>query len=136
MRSTLEPNTAMTIVLLALAPAAAIALAVILRDRYEPEPRGRLIVAFMAGAASILVLAGFRILVGTGDALLASSEAATRLLAWILFVSLSDFGCNDTDSLIYADMQLFPTLTPFFAMLAGVPFSLPADIEPRAVHDE
>lgn len=59
-----------------------------------------------------------------------------RHLGRILFVSLSDLGNQDLAILIYTYVQFLPALTALSSVLLRVPFSLAADLETGAVHNE
>ncbi|MGD8395882.1 MAG: PrsW family glutamic-type intramembrane protease [Candidatus Eiseniibacteriota bacterium] len=74
--------------LLAIAPALIIALLVVLHDRYEPEPRWRLVAAFLTGGLAVgLALLLYRLVGDTGP-LLHATRPLDRLLAWILCVGV------------------------------------------------
>ena len=51
-----------------------------------------------------------------------------RHLRRIMFMSIGDLRSQDPTTLIHAKVQFFPTFTPLFTMLLGVPFSLSTDL--------
>jgi hypothetical protein len=49
---------------------------------------------------------------------------------------ISNLGGQNPSVFIHADVQLLPAFSVFASMLLGMPLSLAADLETRAVHDE
>ena len=59
-----------------------------------------------------------------------------RHLGRIRFVPLGDLGCQYATGVIHANVHFLPALTPLLSMFTGVPFSLTAYLQSRAIYNK